>query len=792
VVENYHGNDPQALGDAVNAVRKIIDEASGLSDIEISLRDLPQKAMALSQQLQGLGVSLGDSTRLAAQWTVQQLSQLRDQITGHQQSRAEQMQQKQEEAALFNAQVVLIRAQLEAERAKIEAQFEMAMAQDEFNRKDLDIQREILNGKQEILREQNKTDEDMLKLAGGYLYAQDVMMNASAQALQQQLAAIDQIIANLPKPISPGEIHLPGTGGAGGREPKQPRGGGYGGPSKADQIKDFNAELERVAQSLLPSAVAQFKDLNDWLKKMTEDATRLGQPLDEVNRLYQEQLDLLKKQAQAEVRSKSANPFQAQLDAILEWRDSMIEVYTALGLDLTDIATATADQIAKLKGDVMASLGVAGAAFAQQVQAAADALTFLRDNLDLLGLSAEDLARITAEVSQHFLQGILEGLAQLTDNEEVKRQLEVAAYQIRIAELKAEIEVLYAMGFLAQDLYDWIKGIIAGLPELPPMAGDTGGGGGFTGAGDQSSGKWQEVRSALDRLRSAIDRLREFQESMNQDTSISPLTLEQRFADAQAHYQDILAQAQAGNVDAIEALPDVAQQYLELAAQLYGTAGAGYGEIFQSVYDAVGAIVDNFDAEADRWQHLLDGQHDTNHILTQQSNLMQTANGLLQQIAGGGGGYPGAPPPQGIPGGIGEQMARVLQFPSGLQIIAQAGTSPPHAGGPPPPPPFPGIPDKKQRNPDFSIPGWGVGHLPSPTAHREVVVAIEKMHSGMKDELQDLRAENEALRKEVNGLRRDHRASTTATRDAITKGASGGGGGLVRLPMPSTSNRRSA
>jgi cell division protein FtsB len=73
-----------------------------------------------------------------------------------------------------------------------------------------------------------------------------------------------------------------------------------------------------------------------------------------------------------------------------------------------------------------------------------------------------------------------------------------------------------------------------------------------------------------------------------------------------------------------------------------------------------------------------------------------------------------------------------------------------------------------------------------------VVVAIEKMHSGMKDELQDLRAENEALRKEVNGLRRDHRASTTATRDAITKGASGGGGGLVRLPMPSTSNRRSA
>ena len=305
--------------------------------------------------------------------------------------------------------------------------------------------------------------------------------------------------------------------------------------------------------------------------------------------------------------------------------------------------------------------------------------------------------------------------------------------------------------------------------------------------------------AALDRLRSAIDRLREFQESMNQDTSISPLTLEQRFADAQAHYQDILAQAQAGNVDAIEALPDVAQQYLELAAQLYGTAGAGYGEIFQSVYDAVGAIVDNFDAEADRWQHLLDGQHDTNHILQQSLNQQHQTNDLLRHLldAPGGGGTWSPPPGEpggGTPGGgsIGEQMARVLQFPSGLQIIAQAGTSPPHAGGPPPPEPFPGIPSKKQRNPDFAIPGWGVGHLPSPTANRDVVVAIEKMHSGMKDELQDLRAENEALRKELAGLRRDQRSATTATRDAITKGATGGGGGLVRLPMPSSSNRRSA
>lgn len=102
------------------------------------------------------------------------------------------------------------------------------------------------------------------------------------------------------------------------------------------------------------------------------------------------------------------------------------------------------------------------------------------------------------------------------------------------------------------------------------------------------------LTSALERLISAVNRLREFQQSLKQDEQLSPLTMQSRYNLALADFQRISSLAQGGNLQAIEDLPDASRQLLELASQMFGTAGGGYQSLFNMVNDVLQRISDQY------------------------------------------------------------------------------------------------------------------------------------------------------------------------------------------------------
>ena len=120
--------DPQAFQDAIKFVQDLVDSSAGLSDIEKQINSLPNSSQNLADKLMALGVSMSEAAKLANDAQNTNLNAIRDQITGHQASIAEQRKQKEAEAALFNAKVILIRAELEAERQSILARLEMLRA----------------------------------------------------------------------------------------------------------------------------------------------------------------------------------------------------------------------------------------------------------------------------------------------------------------------------------------------------------------------------------------------------------------------------------------------------------------------------------------------------------------------------------------------------------------------------------------------------------------------------------------------------------------------------------------
>ena len=174
-------------------------------------------------------------------------------------------------------------------------------------------------------------------------------------------------------------------------------------------------------------------------------------------------------------------------------------------------------------------------------------------------------------------------------------------------------------------------------------------GGGKKGGGGGGPSYQDRLLTAIERLINAVTALREFQESLKQDEALSPYSTQQRFFMARQSFNALASQAMSGNVAAIEQLPEAARLYLELAQQMFGTAGLGYGNIFEQVQALLEAISNQYpegqdpqawlksDMEAvNRYLEILhlDGrrrkeQHDeTNRRLRHQEEL-------LQQIADG-------------------------------------------------------------------------------------------------------------------------------------------------------------
>lgn len=87
-----------------------------------------------------------------------------------------------------------------------------------------------------------------------------------------------------------------------------------------------------------------------------------------------------------------------------------------------------------------------------------------------------------------------------------------------------------------------------------------------------------------------LEQLRDYVDSLNL-SSLSPLTPEERLLEAQAQYEDLLARAMAGDLEAMAQLQQAANTYLGEAQSYYGGVGA-YGNIFDQVREALMGLVD--------------------------------------------------------------------------------------------------------------------------------------------------------------------------------------------------------
>jgi hypothetical protein len=171
-------------------------------------------------------------------------------------------------------------------------------------------------------------------------------------------------------------------------------------------------------------------------------------------------------------------------------------------------------------------------------------------------------------------------------------QLEDLRFQMEMANYRLQFQLLQANGLLTIEQIDLINGLLAdidaayaagGLDFQLPNIHQGGGGGGNRDRDD-------ELARAMDRLRNAIENLREFQEGLT-TSELSPLTIEQQYAEAMAQYQSVLDAAMSGDVEAIENLPGAAQTLLELAQQMFDPSGAGYASIFQMIQDQIEAVL---------------------------------------------------------------------------------------------------------------------------------------------------------------------------------------------------------
>jgi len=537
MVTNFRGTDIEELKKGLVQVKQMLNEVSGLSDIEIAIKDLPFQADALKQSMVQLGASFEEASSLAARWQATQMGNLRDQITGHQATEAEQRAQKEREALLFNAQLALNKAEITMKRDKLAADIEILKAGGSIALADLNFTTQYMGQIGRLTEVKAELLNQDIQIQQGHVNLMTAAGQAALASLQLQLDALNQVYAILDsiKPINLAEIRIPHSGGShGGSINTGPTPEEIAAQLAAD-IASFWEDIAAGWRSAMGGLSSQLAELNHWYEEQAARARELGIPLEELNALYQQQLT-------------------------------------------------------NLANDTLASLGLQSLATIQQFENLTEALKYLRD----WGTITEAQIR---ELGDSMYLSLVDGLLQYVDNEDVRRQLEDLRFRMEIANYQLQFQYLQSLGLLTQAEIDVINGLFtdiqaaydAGALHFQQPSVNQTQSNGSNAADEARSRAEQALREALDRLRSAVETLTQWQKGLTLSAS-SPLTTNQQYQEAQRQYMALLAAAQGGDIDAMAQLAEAAQTYLDLAAEMFGTSGAGYAAIFDAVSQQVAAI----------------------------------------------------------------------------------------------------------------------------------------------------------------------------------------------------------
>lgn len=390
---------------------------AGLPETQRNVREFLREMERVTERFNELGVS----TNVVVDNTIRGLQELRDQIVGITRN---EFDQRLEDARGFNTELASYRERLEADLRRLYAQLEIAAA-----------------AQQRLAALGEGATRATLRLAG------------SLPQLTAQIEAIERELALLPAPIDPAEI--------------RPRGGGGGG--RRQQREQLEEELRGIVRSGLPDfqrsvaeTLAHISDLQERVAKLGADGQLAQQAIEVLSQQLREQFQ----EALAEslhtitgwperlsALQERFSDLRAANEAHLEQTGELIEARWKVNL-------AERRAMEQLGREVVSSLGVTSFETEQQLRATAQSLNFLRANFEALGLTAEQVGQITAQVQNQIFTGMVEGLLRWTDNEDARRQLEEIRFRMEMHNYRLQLEVIRELGLLTQAQLDLVQGLI--------------------------------------------------------------------------------------------------------------------------------------------------------------------------------------------------------------------------------------------------------------------------------------------------------------------------------------------
>lgn len=610
-------------------------ERLGLDDVTVQIENMLSDFRAKVRKVLELGLDAAP----VGEWLGQELQGLRDGILGIAKDPEEVLRQN---VAAFNSRVALMKAEAELQRADLLmkkagldqsvliflAKNKIEVAQAERQKAILEATAHLANGQVEIIRG---------------------LLNAMA-AVDLALTNVDLILANIPDLINDEELQDAIN------RLNRGNGGGSGAGGDRQQLEDILSDA--AWQRSLDGMSAFERELAEVNRRWDEAAVMArgnAELLERVARARQAEVDALRARDREEqkeglrpyLQDWGKSDWQVKFEEQQRRFEEERERARANGLPQRRINLAEGRANEELGQEAADALNLPLRNTLAQFRELGETLDFLRDNAAALGFTTEEVGAITAQVGQQMYIGLVDGLLRFVDDEGTRRELEQLRYDLEVANLRLQFELLKKMGLLTQEQIDRVEDLFGKLPAAPPSAGD-----------DRDNARDRALQAREERAREAereadqrardrqalLDRLRGYEETafspaerayrelertfdelrqsalrlgvdlaqvqrahelalrdfwreqlsaireMREEldfSEFSPLQGAERLSAAQSDFDDLAARALAGDLGAYEALPDAAQRLLD-EARAFHNSGVG----FQTVFEQVKAVLD--------------------------------------------------------------------------------------------------------------------------------------------------------------------------------------------------------
>ncbi len=333
---------------------------------------------------------------------------------------------------------------------------------------------------------------------------------------------------------------------------------------------DLNQLFEETVTALFRQTPIQYRKAILEMDGMTD---ALVEKLSEINR--EDVANYLSDLENAFNITEVLGSYEEGIRSLDETLESALDSFENYGLDEAEIQNRYAEAVDKLRKsfeadfDAIAEGSYEPAGYIQAVEA-----------LDALAEQAEALG-YTAQEATALMDTALRGLqASLASNiEEQILQLENPA-QAMIAAVREEMNALRdaanAIG-LSTDRIDYLEELR--LAEL------------MVNNRNQLLQAYEseaaEIQRMIDQVEALADSLAQAKINLRLDDSLSPLTPVDQVSDARAHYDDIRARAQAGDLEAMAELDSAGRSYLSNLLDVHSLASSEYANAFNYVLDGL-------------------------------------------------------------------------------------------------------------------------------------------------------------------------------------------------------------